>query len=71
MTCIPRPPPKFLKPVERAKTPWDFFQSVFKDYKPDNEVLLAKCFEFDWEHTKLQKIVKSQEDCADLKKYLA
>lgn len=44
MTCIPRPPPKFLKPVERLKTPWDFFQSVFKDYRPDNEVLLAKCF---------------------------
>ena len=44
---------------------------MFKDYRPDTEVLLAKCFEFDWENTKLPKIVKSQEDRADLKKYLS
>jgi len=56
--CVPRPPEKSLKQKERLKTPWDFFKSVFKDYKPDNELLLAKCFEFDHSCSKLDKIVK-------------
>ncbi len=42
------------------KTPWDFKKSVFKDYIPDNELLLAKCFEFDWGNSKIPKIIKDE-----------
>lgn len=45
---VPRPPPKALVLKERLKTPWDFFNSVFKDYKPDNPKILNDWFEFDW-----------------------
>jgi len=36
MSCIPRPTPKNLLGREKLKTPWDFYKSVFKDYRPDN-----------------------------------
>jgi hypothetical protein len=48
MQCIPRPLPVFLAGREKLKTPWDFFKSVFKDYKPDTDAILNDCFEFDW-----------------------
>jgi len=38
LTCIPRPVPKDKIEEERIKTPWDFKNSIFKDYKNDNEV---------------------------------
>lgn len=70
MNCQPRPPPKSLKKNARLKTPWDFFKSVFKDYKPDNDKIRAKCFEFDWECSKLPKIIKDDTDRAQIRKYL-
>jgi hypothetical protein len=36
MSCVPRPTPKNLLGREKLKTPWDFYKSVFKDYRPDN-----------------------------------
>ena len=35
MTCVPRPMAKVDEKRELLKTPWSFFNSVFKDYKPD------------------------------------
>ena len=67
---MPRPPPKRLTKLDRIKTPWDFFKSVFKDYKPDNEVLLDACFEFDWECSKIPKIIKSPDELKMLKKFM-
>lgn len=62
MTCIPRPERKVYVEVERLKTPWSIFNSVFKDYKPDNQALLDECFEFDWSCSKLEKIIKGEEE---------
>ena len=82
MTCIPRPPPKNhyinrlqillknLKGREKIKTPWDFNKSVFKDYKADNADKLAECFEFDWSCSKIEKIIKSEEETQKCKEYL-
>ena len=62
LTILPRPPPKYIKGLRREKTPWDFKKSVFKDYIPDNENLLTKCFEYDWSNSKITKIVKDEKD---------
>jgi hypothetical protein len=70
MKSVPRPPPKNLKGREYLKTPWDFFKSVFKDYKPDNEGLLVDCFEFDWQCSKILKIIKNEEEQNKIKEYL-
>ena len=34
--------------VERARTPWSFPISIFKDYIIDNDAKINECFEFDW-----------------------
>ncbi len=70
MRCIPRPPPKSLKGRESIKTPWDFFKSVFRDYKPDTNQLLTDCFEFDWSNSKITKIIKSEEELQKIKTFL-
>ena len=70
MKCIPRPPPVNLKGREKLKTPWDFFRSVFRDYKPDTDSLLNDCFEFDWSCSKITKIIKDEEELKRCKEYL-
>jgi len=70
MLCVPRPAPKNLKGREKVKTPWDFNKSVFRDYKPDNPQKLEECFEFDWSCSKIEKVVKSEEEIAKTKEYL-
>ena len=47
--------------MKRIKTPWDFLNSVFAKYKPDTENLLNECFQFDWENTKIEKLMKNDE----------
>ena len=70
MKCVPRPPPKQEERREKLKTPWSFFNSVFRDYKPDNKELLDECFEFDWSCSKLEKIIKNEEERIKCKQYL-
>lgn len=70
MECVPRPAPKQVLRKDRVKTPWDFFKSVFKDYKPDNAMVLNNCFEFDWGNSKLEKIIKNPEDMLNTKEFL-
>ncbi len=70
MTCVPRPAPKNLKGREKVKTPWDFNKSVFRDYKADNVSKLEECFEFDWSCSKIEKIVKVEEEIIKIKEYL-
>ena len=48
MKCFPRPPAVELAGRKVQLEVWDFYKSVFKDYKPDTEALLAECFETDW-----------------------
>ena len=56
--------------MARVKTPWDFSKSVFKDYIPDNDVILAKCFEYDWALCKIPKIIKDPKELEVIKGYL-
>jgi hypothetical protein len=64
MACVPRPLPRNLKGREKLKTPWDFTKSVFKDYKADTLAKLDECFEFDWESSKIPRIIKGEEEVA-------
>jgi hypothetical protein len=70
MSVLPRPPPKKIKGLKREKTPWDFKKSVFKDYIPDNELIVAKCFEFDWSNCKIPKVIKDERELAKVKAFL-
>ncbi len=35
---------------------------MFKDYKPDHPKILEQCFEFDWENSKIHRIIKDEEE---------
>lgn len=70
MKCLPRPAPINLIGREKLKTSWDFFKSVLREYKPDTDILLEDCFEFDWSCTKIPKIIKGEEEVAKCKEYL-
>jgi len=61
MQVLPRAPPKQLKGLARVITPWDFFSSVFSKYVPDTQKKLQKCFEKDWESTRLENLIKSED----------
>ena len=67
---MPRPPPVILKGRRKLKTPWDFFKSVFKQYRPDNQKMLDDCFEIDWANTKCEKILKGEGEAAKVKAYI-
>ena len=54
----------------RLKTPWDFFKSIFKSYRPDNARMLDQCFEIDWETTKCEKLIKDANQIALVKDYM-
>ena len=57
--AIPRPKPKMYSPnVIKQKRIWGIPISVFKDYKFDTDHLFNQCFEFDWERTKIPKLIK-------------
>jgi len=69
MNCVPRPGPKGLGNRSKVRTPWDFSLSVFASYKPDTVKLLDNCFETDWARTKVEKIVKNEEERELFKNY--
>lgn len=65
MEVLPRAPPKVLKGAKRVATPWDFLNSVFAKYKPDTERQLQECLYFDWDHTRIDKLLKNDEQVID------
>ena len=72
LNCLPRPKiyiPK-RKRVPKAKPQWKIDRSVFKTYKNENVKLIERCFEFDWNCSKIPKIVKSEEEQEKVKKVL-
>lgn len=55
--------PVYVPPrIRTKKDPWSFGISVFKDYQLDTDELLKKCFEEDWIHARISKIIKNSED---------
>lgn len=55
MLCVPRPVPEDAIDIV---LPWNFKNSVFAPYKPDNDAILNKCFEFDWCCSKISSFLK-------------
>ena len=58
MLCVPRPVPDDEIDII---LPWNFKNSVFAPYKPDNDAILNKCFEFDWQCSKIPTMLKQQD----------
>ena len=52
---------------EEVKPTWTLPISVFREYKFEDEDLLSRCFEFDWEHSKLPKLLKYSDETNALK----
>ena len=44
--------------------------SQIKEYKLDNPKILEKCFQADWENTKIPKFLKSEEETAAMKEVI-
>ena len=57
-----RPPPREPPRRNKEKEPWDFKKSVFYPYQPDSEALLNSCFEFDFETSKITKVIKDYDE---------
>eukprot|EP01017_Pseudomicrothorax_dubius_P005020 TRINITY_DN11162_c0_g1_i1.p1 TRINITY_DN11162_c0_g1~~TRINITY_DN11162_c0_g1_i1.p1 ORF type:complete len:422 (+),score=86.12 TRINITY_DN11162_c0_g1_i1:71-1267(+) len=55
---------------EKIRIQWKFSTSIFKDYKKDSDELLRKCFEFDWDCSRIQRVVKNPEQQASVKNLL-
>ena len=49
---------------------WKYQFSAFRDYRADNQALLDRCFEVDWENTRIAKIVKSLDDLKNIRALL-
>lgn len=74
LQCLPRPPPIELAGRRTRKVAWDFYKSIFKDYRPDTDALLKNCYETDWSLTKLPvfipKTLKDETTAAAVKEAL-
>ena len=60
---VPRVPESYIwEPlVEKAKKVWRFEDSIFKDYRRDDEYVLDMCFEEDWSNSKIPKVIPHAE----------
>lgn len=56
--------------MKKDKRIWSFPISIFKDWKKDDDEYLRKCFETDFNNTRIGRIIKSQEDLAEVKEIL-
>lgn len=54
--------PVFVPPKKKKfRHKWTFPISLFAKWKTDDEELLRKCFDFDWDYGKIPKLVKNEE----------
>ena len=44
--------------LNRKMYGWTVETSIFKNYQPDNEALIGECFEFDFQSSKIARLVK-------------
>ena len=56
--------------LTRPKSPWSIPKSVWKSYKFDDDAIIAKCFDFDWNCTTLNKMIKDPNQKELIIKYL-
>jgi len=48
--------------------PWTLEQSSFRFYDKDSEEILDKCFEHDWSLSRVNKLIKSEEELPIVKR---
>ncbi|KAL4450444.1 hypothetical protein ABPG74_019342, partial [Tetrahymena malaccensis] len=56
--------------LQLAAQMWDFQQSLFKDFRMEDESLMKKCFEFDWECSKINQLIRDENDLQLVKEEL-
>lgn len=66
--AIPRLRRLFKPPTIKAA--WGIPISLFKDYKFDNDRLFNSCFEYDWENSRIPRLVKDLTELAQVKEFL-
>mmetsp|Transcript_26830 Transcript_26830/g.48362 ORF Transcript_26830/g.48362 Transcript_26830/m.48362 type:complete len:632 (+) Transcript_26830:1794-3689(+) len=66
--AIPRLRRLFKPPSVKAE--WGIPISLFKDYKFDNDKLFNQCFEYDWENSRIPRLVKDPTELAQVKEFL-
>ena len=54
----------------KIKTPWLVKMSIFKDCKVDSKKLVEDCFNFDWVLTRLDRLLKTEENIKSVKEFL-
>jgi hypothetical protein len=54
----------------KVKTPWIFKLSVFKDYKLNTNKLIEECLAFDWALSKLDKLLRNEENIRNTKEFI-
>ena len=54
----------------RPKSPFTVKKTVFAQFKQDTEDLTDKCFEFDWQCSKIDKLIKAVVEKEKVYKYL-
>lgn len=52
------------------KTPWLVKLSIFKDYKLNTNKLTEECLAFDWSLSKLDKILRNEENIKNTKEFI-
>ena len=67
--AVPRAKKKIYTPTPIRKD-WDISQSVFRSYLFDNEDLLVKCFETDWQNSQVTKFIKNENDLEEVKQIM-
>ena len=66
-----RPQYAVAKEKTRITRPrWAWKISLFKDWRADNDTLIAQCFETDWECGKYNNFIKSDEDRDEVKELM-
>lgn len=55
----PRPEPIIEEEEERPKSPWNFSKSLFASRPQDTDELMHECFDYDWNCSKIEKILKN------------
>ncbi|KAL4497331.1 hypothetical protein ABPG72_011266 [Tetrahymena utriculariae] len=64
----PRVPEKIVQ--LSAKSEWVVEKSIFKDFLKDTEDLIDKCFEFDFNQSRIAKLITDKDDLARVKSIL-
>ncbi|CAD8208269.1 unnamed protein product [Paramecium pentaurelia] len=56
--------------MNKKQTFWSYEISIFKNYQPDNEELIDECFEYDFQSSKINRIVRDPNELMEIKELL-